>query len=128
MSRLRPILDGYPEVVDLRKLTGMLFQDSRWDTWRVDTSTDLSWGCIRLRRLIDSGHLPKRLWGVHKNYGCFIRGSPPCTVLLSAVQEFVLPCIPKDAWNRHQESECHDIIQWLKSFPEPPLDEIRRWQ
>ncbi|KAJ6521694.1 hypothetical protein B0H19DRAFT_1203753, partial [Mycena capillaripes] len=43
ISRLRPILDGYLEDVDLRKLAGILFQDSRWNTWRVDTSIDLSW-------------------------------------------------------------------------------------
>ncbi|KAJ6525210.1 hypothetical protein B0H19DRAFT_593101 [Mycena capillaripes] len=122
MSQLQTILDGYAKGVDLRKLILMLLQDSWWDTWRVDTSIDLSWGCIRLRRLIDAGHLPDRLWNPYMNYGRFIRGSPPCAALLSAVREFVLPC------NFYQEIECHDVIQWLKSFPEPPLDEIRRWQ
>ncbi|KAJ6525190.1 hypothetical protein B0H19DRAFT_592868 [Mycena capillaripes] len=112
MSRLRRILDSCPNIVTLHKLIGM-FQDLRWDTWRVDTSIDLSWGCIRLRRLIDAGHLPDRLWSAYTNYGCFIRGSPPCTVLLGAVREFVLPC-PEDNFRLRQDRECYDVIQWLK--------------
>ncbi|KAJ6535013.1 hypothetical protein B0H19DRAFT_1080419 [Mycena capillaripes] len=68
-------------------------------------------------------HRPSRvLWGR------FIRASPACPQLLHGVQECVPAVIPPDYWRLHQECECYDVIMWLKGFPEPPLDEIRRWE
>ena len=80
-------------------------------------------------------------------WGRFIRGSPCSAELLSGVKEFVPPEEPVVYWDVHQDKECHNVIQWLKvrcaipfchphdanllfsqRFPEPPLEEIRRWE
>ncbi|KAJ6475565.1 hypothetical protein C8R45DRAFT_1102840 [Mycena sanguinolenta] len=87
----------------------------------------LARGCIRVRKLIDSGDLPEwGLWQFEIPWGLFIRASPTCAELLRGVQEFVPPTIPRHL-SMQQERECYDVIMWLKGFPEPPVEEINRW-
>ncbi|KAJ7639639.1 hypothetical protein DFH06DRAFT_1099092, partial [Mycena polygramma] len=58
-----------------------------------------------------------------------IRSSPPCPALLSELLGFV----PQFGYVPEQEdgmqmTEVHSILQWLKTFPDPPLDLMAVWE
>ncbi|KAJ6558802.1 hypothetical protein DFH09DRAFT_527347 [Mycena vulgaris] len=129
LCRLRPILRDRLSLSDLPALLIQDWMTTQQGTWRSNICRQLAQGCIRVRKLIDTGRLPEDgLWMYEIPWGRFIRGSPVSPELLRGVQEFVPPPIPNYYCGLPQECECHDVMMWLKSFPEPPLDEIRRWQ
>ncbi|KAJ7804339.1 hypothetical protein B0H14DRAFT_2527353 [Mycena olivaceomarginata] len=124
---LRPIFpDGLPRLLTLSRFIHNSMTNP--STWRANISIDLASGYIRVRKLVEKGDLPEYLWGRWIQWGRFIRGSPCSAELLSSIKEFVPPEVPYYLHTVHGEEECHDVIQWLKSFPEPPLEEIRRWE
>ncbi|KAJ7872921.1 hypothetical protein B0H13DRAFT_1026471 [Mycena leptocephala] len=127
LCRLRPVTGdrGLWGLVDFAR---KVWELSGRDASRVGLSLDFAWSCLRVRKLINSGCLPEDLWNERIEWGRLIRICPPSPELLKGVREFVPPPIRSDTWYLHQEMECYDVIQWLKKFPEPPVDEISRWQ
>ncbi|KAJ6608446.1 hypothetical protein B0H10DRAFT_526134 [Mycena sp. CBHHK59/15] len=128
ICRLRPIVGE-----DWEKWGGLfaLMRNStviQRKSWRPTICIELARGCIRVRKLVDTGRLPEELWDDRIEWGRFIRGSSACPELLRDIRDFVPPPIMDDRYRLHQEIECHDVLQWLKSFPEPPLDAIHRWE
>ncbi|KAJ7768682.1 hypothetical protein DFH07DRAFT_938408 [Mycena maculata] len=72
-----------------------------------------------------TGAVPLQLVGYWLEWGRYLRSSPPCAKLLRALRVFV----PRDDSPRGvaTETEVHDVLKWLQSFPDPPRDEILRW-
>jgi hypothetical protein len=61
ICRLRPIFAEYfPDLAELSAFIHNMMVNP--PTWREKISMDLAVGCIRLRRKIDSGRLPGKLW------------------------------------------------------------------
>ncbi|KAJ7215390.1 hypothetical protein GGX14DRAFT_442873 [Mycena pura] len=135
LCRLRPIMWGAEiDIHSMGHLPAMIIREwtaSHQGTVRANICSRLAHGCIRVRKLIDSGDLPELgLWEFVIPWGLLIRASPTCAELLRGVQEFVLPIILDNRGSIQQERECYDVIMWLKvckGFPEPPVDEINRW-
>ncbi|KAJ6468600.1 hypothetical protein DFH09DRAFT_497207 [Mycena vulgaris] len=111
LCRLRPFLARLdsPVTVNFAK---MLIHDwliTQGGTSRASICLELAWGCIRVRKLINTGRLPSYVWQPEIKWGAIIRGCPPCPELLHAIHEFIPPHIP--SCFEGQEQDCYDVIQ-----------------
>ncbi|KAJ7502027.1 hypothetical protein B0H11DRAFT_1990309 [Mycena galericulata] len=131
LCRLRPIL-GSPLSADSLGISTLIINEwmmTHQGTWRANICSRLAWGCIQFRKSIDTGSLPATLWSYAIPWGRFIRASPISQELLRSVQEFVPPPMgDRTLYSWNQDHDCHNVIMWLKGFPEPPLGEIHRWE
>ncbi|KAJ6523965.1 hypothetical protein DFH09DRAFT_1189930 [Mycena vulgaris] len=89
---------------------------------------DVAYRCIRVLKAVDSGELHVNFWSmVAPSWGLLIRLHSPCPDLLQKIREFVpsswllLEC-------QLRLIDIHNVVQWLKTFPEPPLEVIHRWE
>ncbi|KAJ7239711.1 hypothetical protein C8J57DRAFT_109420 [Mycena rebaudengoi] len=69
----------------------------------------------------------------HRYWGTFIRCSPKSsTELLSQLHKFVPPwdlfTSPPNMFDMLCPEDFYNVLQWLKSLPDPPLELIERWQ
>ncbi|KAJ7663213.1 hypothetical protein DFH06DRAFT_1189643 [Mycena polygramma] len=127
VSPLRPILDGSGLSIQTRALLDAIIQTSMIGRpyLRANICSRLAWGCIRVRKMIDTGRLPDQLWVYSFPWGRFIRGATACPELLSAVREFV----PPERWHtNHGREQCCNVMMWLETFTELPWEEINRWR
>ncbi|KAJ7925053.1 hypothetical protein B0H13DRAFT_2314847 [Mycena leptocephala] len=98
--------------------------------------SDLALGCLRLVQQIAVKDLPLSTTDVHLKWGQLIRCSTHSNPkLLHKLHEFVgrpswdfLPAYEYAMRSWLRPTEFYDIIQWLKSLPDPPLELIERWQ
>ncbi|KAJ6523672.1 hypothetical protein DFH09DRAFT_1047135 [Mycena vulgaris] len=91
------------------------------------TCTDVARGCIRLLKVQDHT-LPDhhRQWLNSLCWGRLVRLSPHCSDVLADIRN-VSPLIGRLV-ECYSYFEIHDVLQWLKGFPQPPLDMIRQWE
>ncbi|KAJ7461902.1 hypothetical protein FB451DRAFT_1370983 [Mycena latifolia] len=83
------------------------------------TCRDLARGCIRL--LPDQDGLPVQSKTLILSWAKLIRLSPPCDDLLADIHD-LSPSPEMDGF------DIHNSLEWLKTFPQPPLDVVNRWQ
>ncbi|KAJ7854956.1 hypothetical protein B0H14DRAFT_2755409 [Mycena olivaceomarginata] len=99
-------------------------------------SRDLACGYLRLMQQIEGGDQPMSLWKIlqYRKPGCewgrHIRSSPQSDPeLLQKLNQF-LP--PQEVFLQREfplaPVEFHDVIQWLKTSPNPQPNLIDRWQ
>ncbi|KAJ6560170.1 hypothetical protein B0H19DRAFT_110138 [Mycena capillaripes] len=124
LSTLRSLVKGtVTGTIILLALSFELYPDST-----ACLTNELARGSLRLIQQLGAGGLSQLNFNYDNFYDCpgwgqLIRCSPhsSCTALLDELQDFVPP-----SWlNR---SGVHEVVQWLKALPEPPLQLIRRWQ
>ncbi|KAJ7280768.1 hypothetical protein C8J57DRAFT_1500974 [Mycena rebaudengoi] len=76
-----------------------------------------------------TGQKPLYQRDVLMRWGHFVRSSADSPELLQDIREFLSFETLSD---RHIHAEvldnCHSILQWLKTFPDPPLDLIDIWE
>ena len=61
LCRVRPIFpDGLPDLVELSQFIHQSMTPP--STWRANISLDLAFGCIWVRKLIETGDLPELVW------------------------------------------------------------------
>ncbi|KAJ6587260.1 hypothetical protein B0H10DRAFT_815224 [Mycena sp. CBHHK59/15] len=128
VCRLRPIIGR-----DWGKLSGLAAfmwspRFARVEPWRPLVSMELAQGFIRVLRAIGTGQRPQQFWRKPLHWGRFIRGSPASPELLRDLWDFVPPSRFFASPYRFHDVEFHDVLQWLKKFPEPPLQLIDRWE
>ncbi|KAJ7450445.1 hypothetical protein FB451DRAFT_722604 [Mycena latifolia] len=82
------------------------------------TCRDLARGCIRL--LLDQDGPPIDRAVIF--WAPLVRLSPPCDDLLADIRNFS-PSLKMDAVDI-----LHNVLEWLKTFPQPPFDVIDRLQ
>ncbi|KAJ7840180.1 hypothetical protein B0H14DRAFT_2785783 [Mycena olivaceomarginata] len=100
-------------------------------------SRDLACRFLQLMQQIGRGERPMMLWhlletpiGDGHEWGCHIRSSPQQDPeLLQKLDQFVPPW---DVFSKAsvclEPVEFYDVIQWLKTFPNPQPNLIDRWQ
>ncbi|KAJ6458349.1 hypothetical protein C8R47DRAFT_150839 [Mycena vitilis] len=91
--------------------------------WGENICSTLAWGYIRISNMISTGRLPATLPFTFP-WGRVIRGSPPSSELLRAIEEFV----PYLKGQKSQAEQGHNVIMWLKKFADRPDHEIHRWE
>ncbi|KAJ6509785.1 hypothetical protein DFH09DRAFT_1050008 [Mycena vulgaris] len=137
LSSLRSIVDEDP-----RKIATMLMVlPTLCRELPEHTSRDLGLGFLRLIRQIGDHELPLKIWelftwteiGQFPEWGRHIRCSPhSSSELLHAVREFDPPLDWFSVWDMCELHLCpvdfHDVLQWLKTFADPPLDLVVRWE
>ncbi|KAJ6543262.1 hypothetical protein DFH09DRAFT_1088959 [Mycena vulgaris] len=118
--------DGYMGLSELRYLLNVswckcrlrpIFGQDLPDLHRLalNISIDLAFGCIRVRKQIETGYLPEIFWDPWIQWGRLLRASPCSAELLSTISEFVPPPkVPNGYPKIHQERECREVIEWLK--------------
>ncbi|KAF7362588.1 WD40 repeat-like protein [Mycena venus] len=91
---------------------------------------DLSRGCIRLFKGIETEVLPLQLWLHGIQWGRLIGSAPICPELLQELRDLEPPTIRPSIMPRsvYGPRQFRYLLVWLKSFPEPPLDIISRWE
>ncbi|KAJ7437017.1 hypothetical protein FB451DRAFT_181078 [Mycena latifolia] len=88
------------------------------------TCRDLARGCIRLQ----NDFMPKvpEYCNYYVRYWARLaRLTPPCSDLLADIRDFSPSFRP---FEMSYLFEIHDVLQWLKGLPQPPLDTIKCWQ
>ncbi|KAJ7902291.1 hypothetical protein B0H13DRAFT_760564 [Mycena leptocephala] len=92
-------------------------------------SLELARGSIRVLNDIRTGQQPSSLWPEHHCWSRYVRASPCSLELLQDIRDFV----PFKSNKYPVKYACtaqqyHDVLQWLKAFPNPPQDVIEIWQ
>ncbi|KAJ7443947.1 hypothetical protein B0H11DRAFT_453550 [Mycena galericulata] len=72
-----------------------------------------------------AGVVPAEMIGYWLEWGRYVRSSPTCFELLRELRGFVP--LDDDQRGLTPENEVYDVLKWLKSFPDPPRDDISRW-
>ncbi|KAJ7450419.1 hypothetical protein FB451DRAFT_722387 [Mycena latifolia] len=83
------------------------------------TCRDLARGCTRL--LLDEDGLPSYRRPGAEVWSQLVRLSPACDDLLTDI---------RNLWPSPETGRfyIHNVLEWLKIFPQPPLDVTERWQ
>ncbi|KAJ6546331.1 hypothetical protein B0H10DRAFT_2202834 [Mycena sp. CBHHK59/15] len=118
-------------LLDAHVLLDVSWDDMRTavEAWRPLVSMDLARGVIRVLRAIGTGQRPQQFCRrISLHWGRFIRGSPASPELLRDLWDFVPPSSFFASPDEFHDVEFHDVLQWLKKFPEPPLQLIDRWE
>ncbi|KAJ7118247.1 hypothetical protein C8R44DRAFT_190324 [Mycena epipterygia] len=90
---------------------------------------DLSRGYLRLMRSVLDHKLPSCLiWTRTSTWGFILRASSPCDVILREVRELEFASAGTALLDYTLPHDFHNILQWLKTFPEPPHDLIARFE
>ncbi|KAJ7789275.1 hypothetical protein B0H14DRAFT_3162138 [Mycena olivaceomarginata] len=86
--------------------------------------------CIQVLKGVDSGALSVNLWDITDPcWGLVIRLTAPCPDLLQEISDLVFPFWLCDQWPEiFSVIDIHNIVQWLKEFPEPQWGVIYRWE
>ncbi|KAJ7280865.1 hypothetical protein C8J57DRAFT_1300313 [Mycena rebaudengoi] len=88
----------------------------------------LACGSARLLKEIATGQKPLYYQPVLLRWGYFVRASAHSLELLQDIREFLSFEAFSDIQIYADEPEnYHSILQWLKTFPNPPLDLISIW-
>ncbi|KAJ7090129.1 hypothetical protein C8R44DRAFT_861333 [Mycena epipterygia] len=82
------------------------------------TLHDLAAGSMQLIKKIGSHELPREFYPSTFSWSCVLRACPPCPCLLQSLHE--AQCTSFSDPDLYKE--LHNVIQWLKTFPQPPLD------
>ncbi|KAJ7085059.1 hypothetical protein C8R44DRAFT_821672 [Mycena epipterygia] len=91
--------------------------------------SDLSRGYLRVMRSYLDHRLPWDFrWLVRSNWGDVLRSCPPCDVMLKDVRELESASAGTSFFEYTYSHDFHNILQWLKTFPEPPDDLIARFE
>ncbi|KAJ7093810.1 hypothetical protein C8R44DRAFT_718714 [Mycena epipterygia] len=93
--------------------------------------TSVARGFLRLIPKIGTGDLSCWFWDhfITREWGRHIRSSPHSSELLQELREFVPPFDGATPIFNLCAVEFHDVLEWLKAFPDPPpLDLINRWK
>ncbi|KAJ7434154.1 hypothetical protein FB451DRAFT_303788 [Mycena latifolia] len=83
------------------------------------TCRDLARGCVRLQ--LDQDGLPSSQRSNIEFWSQLVRLSPPCNDLLTDICNLSTSLEMDDF-------DIHNVLEWLKTFPQPPLDVIEHWQ
>ncbi|KAJ7700477.1 hypothetical protein B0H17DRAFT_1047309 [Mycena rosella] len=89
--------------------------------------------CLQLLKDVGSRQTGLHFWNrTRPSWGLLIRITPPCLDLLQEIREFELPFWLCDYHPRYPPGldpiDLHNVVQWLKTFSEPPLDVIHLWE
>ncbi|KAJ6570485.1 hypothetical protein DFH09DRAFT_416927 [Mycena vulgaris] len=85
----------------------------------------LARGWLRLLKCADS-RLPDPQRISYPYWGRLVRLSPHCSDVLADIRN-VSPLIGRSVVC-YSYFDIHDVLQWLKGFPQPPLDMIKQWE
>ncbi|KAJ6555410.1 hypothetical protein DFH09DRAFT_1165320 [Mycena vulgaris] len=131
-DKIRSIICPLRDIIgeDMEKL-GCLYEFIRDKTqqhhWSMEHK-DIIYRAIQVLKDVDSGKLHVEFWWETRPcWGLLIRLHSPCPDLLREIREFVpsswllLECVLRPI-------DIHNVVQWLKTFPEPPLEVIHRWE
>ncbi|KAJ7440965.1 hypothetical protein FB451DRAFT_1569394 [Mycena latifolia] len=107
-----------------------------WDkVHRYDGATErtrIALQCIQVLKGVNSGQIPVDYWSgcSPANWGLSIRLNPSCPQLLQDIRDFTPPfTLPYLGHGGHLDPiDFHNILQWLKMFPEPPWEMIHQWE
>ncbi|KAJ7693132.1 hypothetical protein B0H17DRAFT_1060257, partial [Mycena rosella] len=123
---LRDVIGGTSRV-DFRKLWSSLTltEGAKHLQWAKENKA-MAHRCLQLLKDVGSRRLNFRFWYLTRpSWGLLIRITPPCLDLLQEIREFELPFWLCDGLD---PIDLHNVVQWLKTFPEPPPDVIHLWE
>ncbi|KAJ7489211.1 hypothetical protein FB451DRAFT_1362173 [Mycena latifolia] len=93
--------------------------------------SDMARGFLCLVKRIETGEVPMDLafyWTARQALGRHVRSCPPCPDLLRNLRDLDL-ALAKDVCITYLGAETfHHIVQWLKTFSEPPMELIARFE
>ncbi|KAJ7118218.1 hypothetical protein C8R44DRAFT_854231 [Mycena epipterygia] len=91
---------------------------------------DLSCGYLRVRRSCLDHKLPRNFVEMIMAYywGRVLRSCPPCDDMLRDLRELEFASAGTSPFAYTYADDFHNILQWLKTFPEPPHDLIARFE
>ncbi|KAJ7044637.1 hypothetical protein C8F04DRAFT_592744 [Mycena alexandri] len=85
---------------------------------------ELASGYLRFLKSIYDHKLPSSFgWHSCRKWGRVVRSCPPDHRLLRGLRELELG----DFFMHERHQDSHDIVQWLKTFPEPQIDLMARF-
>ncbi|KAJ6509809.1 hypothetical protein DFH09DRAFT_1435590 [Mycena vulgaris] len=84
----------------------------------------LARGCLRV---LCAEPMPRLFTIPIVNWGRLIILSPHCSDLLADIHHFS-PFIAQRLASVRRPFNIYDVLQWLKGFPQPPLDVIKQWE
>ncbi|KAJ7700453.1 hypothetical protein B0H17DRAFT_253162 [Mycena rosella] len=130
-SLICPLRDviGEPSHGEVRKLwSSFIFTErAKHLQWATEDKA-MAHRCLQLLKDVGSRQLNVQFWyGTCPAWGLLIRITPPCLDLLQEIREFEPPFWLWDG-NHLRPIEIHNVVQWLKTFPELPLDVIQLWE
>ncbi|KAJ7280853.1 hypothetical protein C8J57DRAFT_1300249 [Mycena rebaudengoi] len=89
----------------------------------------LARGSARLLKDMATGQKPLYYLQVLAQWGYFVRASTPSLELLQDIREFPsFETLSGLVLYGDEPENYHSILQWLKTFPNPPLDLIDIWE
>ncbi|KAJ7812742.1 hypothetical protein B0H14DRAFT_1452254 [Mycena olivaceomarginata] len=89
---------------------------------------DLATGAMRLMIKLSNHQLPGEFYASAPCWGCVLRACPPCPDLLQTLREAEGASAISDPRRPYNNGNIHNVIEWLKKFPEPSWDLIARIQ
>ncbi|KAJ7118236.1 hypothetical protein C8R44DRAFT_878850 [Mycena epipterygia] len=90
---------------------------------------DLSRGQMRTMRSMLDPKLPRNFsWQMRSDWGRVLRSCPPCDDMLRDLRELEFDFPGTSILDYTLSYDFHNILQWLKTFPEPPHDLIARFE
>ncbi|KAJ7085034.1 hypothetical protein C8R44DRAFT_721720 [Mycena epipterygia] len=91
---------------------------------------ELSRGCLCVMRSMLDHKLPWNFrWNVvGDKWGSVLRSCPPCDDMLRDLRELEFASAGTSLFENTYLDDFHNILQWLKTFPDPPHDLIARFE
>ncbi|KAJ6598347.1 hypothetical protein DFH09DRAFT_56940 [Mycena vulgaris] len=88
---------------------------------------ELATRCIRRMMKLAAGELPWHFSFSTLSWSQILRSCAPCPDLLQNLREIELPLTTTEIMGDHRIPEhLHNVMQWLKKFPQPPLGLLAR--
>ncbi|KAJ7884483.1 hypothetical protein B0H13DRAFT_2045789 [Mycena leptocephala] len=92
------------------------------------TLVHMAHGAMRSMTNLTICQLPKKFYAAAPCWGCVLRSCPPDPDLLNTLLETERSSAISDPSRPLNKANIHNVIEWLKTFPEPPWDLIARIQ
>ncbi|KAF8203547.1 hypothetical protein K438DRAFT_1820351 [Mycena galopus ATCC 62051] len=89
---------------------------------------NLTAGAMAVMMKLTTYQLPRQLRGTAPFWGCVLRSCPPCPELLQTLSEAEEASAISDPRRPYNKGNVHNVIEWLKTFPDPSWDLIARIQ
>ncbi|KAJ7214088.1 hypothetical protein GGX14DRAFT_444977 [Mycena pura] len=92
------------------------------------TLGDMAAGAMQVMTNLTTHQLPRGYHATAPVWGCVLRSCPPCPDLLRTLRETESAAAISDPMRPLNKWNVHNVIEWLKTFPEPSWDLITRIQ
>ncbi|KAJ7437405.1 hypothetical protein FB451DRAFT_1305732 [Mycena latifolia] len=94
------------------------------------TIRDLVSGGLHVLKEIVNGEVDRTFGFWNQGWGFLLRSCPPSPVLLQNLDELALALASTTNYTfaLHELQDFNNLVQWLKTFPQPPLELITRFE